>query len=251
MQNSRTLHFPLAHLKVFLLLFVAMVFHLHMADQSPYPFLFLFVTTGCWLVSLFRSLLFSPSFLIPFFPLCKTPGCHYPGRCFRSSPLMTSQHKSATTPEVEFRIHYLKQSMHVISTSRPRQTNSGPVFFLFLSSPVLSLSLLFPNWYGIHGWSATVISIHLFFSQHITFAGTGSQTTGLLQGMESSFAAHRRPEETIDANLLMTLLWRLLKHQQRGRKRLLRGRGGGSCSIAPNLDLNSSAQQAVDATVLS
>lgn len=41
--------------------------------------------------------------------------------------------------------------------------------------------------------------------------------------MESSFIAHRSPEETIDANLLMTLLWRLLKHQQRGRKHLLQG----------------------------
>ena len=56
---------------------------------------------------------------------------------------------------------------------------------------------------------------------------------GLSRRMECSFVAHRRPQETIDANLLMTLLWRLLKHQQRGRKHLLRG---GSCSIAPNLD---------------
>lgn len=110
---------------------------------------------------------------------------------------------------------YLKQSMHVISTSRPSQTNSILSFF--------SPSLLFPNWYGIHGWSATVISVSLFFSQHVTFAGSGSQTAELLPRMESSFIAHRSPEETIDANLLMTLLWRLLKHQQRGRKHLLQG----------------------------
>lgn len=142
-----------------------------------------------------------------------------PPQMFRSSPLMTIQHKSSTTPEVEFRIDYQKQSTHVISTSRPSQTNSGPILFFFLPT----FSLLFPNWYGIHGWSATVISIHLFFSQHVTFAGIGSQTTGLSQRMECSFIAHRRPEETIDANLLMTLLWRLLKHQQRGRKHLLQG----------------------------
>lgn len=129
--------------------------------------------------------------------------------------LMTSQNKSSTTPEVKFRADYLKQSMHVISTSRPSQTNSILSFF--------SPSLLFPNWYGIHGWSATVISVSLFFSQHVTFAGSGSQTAELLPRMESSFIAHRSPEETIDANLLMTLLWRLLKHQQRGRKHLLQG----------------------------
>lgn len=129
--------------------------------------------------------------------------------------LMTSQNKSSTTPEVKFRADYLKQSMHVISTSRPSQTNRILSFF--------SPSLLFPNWYGIHGWSATVISVSLFFSQHVTFAGSGSQTAELLPRMESSFIAHRSPEETIDANLLMTLLWRLLKHQQRGRKHLLQG----------------------------
>lgn len=41
--------------------------------------------------------------------------------------------------------------------------------------------------------------------------------------MESSLIAHRSLEETIDANLLMTLLWRLLKHRQRGRRQHLQG----------------------------
>lgn len=115
-----------------------------------------------------------------------------PPQMFCPSPLMTSHHKSSTTPEVEFRIDYLRQSSHVISTSRPSQTNSGPSFFFF---PPLFLFLLFHNWYGIRGRGATVISVPLFFSQHITFAGTGSQTTGLLPRMELSFVAHRRPEE--------------------------------------------------------
>lgn len=153
--------------------------------------------------------------------------------------LMTSQNKSSTTPEVKFRADYLKQSMHVISTSDKQY----PQFFF-------PASLLFPNWYGIHGWSATVISVSLFFSQHVTFAGSGSQTTGLLPRMESSFIAHRSPEETIDANLLMTLLWRLLKHQQRGRKHLLQG----ELLDCSQPGLNSSAiflGKDVDATLLS
>lgn len=152
---------------------------------------------------------------------------------------MTSQNKSSTTPEVKFRADYLKQSMHVISTSDKQY----PQFFF-------PASLLFPNWYGIHGWSATVISVSLFFSQHVTFAGSGSQTTGLLPRMESSFIAHRSPEETIDANLLMTLLWRLLKHQQRGRKHLLQG----ELLDCSQPGLNSSAiflGKDVDATLLS
>lgn len=131
---------------------------------------------------------------------------------------MTSQHKSSTSPEVEFRINYLKQSMHVISTSRPSQTNSGP------SSFSRSHSLC----YSLIGMAFMAGVQQLFpstcFSLNASpLPGTGSQTTGLLQRMESSPIAHRRPAETIDANLLMTLLWRLLKHQQRGRKHLLQG----------------------------
>lgn len=34
----------------------------------------------------------------------------------------------------------------------------------------------------------------------VTFASAGSQTTQLLQGMESSFIAHKNPQETMDAN---------------------------------------------------
>lgn len=54
----------------------------------------------------------------------------------------------------------------------------------------------------------------------------------------------------MDANLLMTLLWRLLKHQRRGRKQLLQGKLL-DCSQP---GLNSSAilqRKDVDATALS
>lgn len=149
-----------------------------------------------------------------------------PPQMFHCSPLMTSQNKSFTTPEVKFRTDYLKQSMHVISTSRPRQINYVPgslsstlCYFLIGMAFMAGLQQLFPS--------------PCFSPNTSPFAGTGSQTTGLLLRMESSIIARRSPEETIDANLLMTLLWRLLKHQQRGRKHLLQGE---SCSIAPNLD---------------
>lgn len=55
--------------------------------------------------------------------------------------------------------------------------------------------------------------------------GAGSQTTRLLQRMESSPIEHRHPAETIDANLLMTSLWRLLKQHHRDRKLLLQTGG--------------------------
>lgn len=129
------------------------------------------------------SLLFSPSLPSPFFlPLSSTPGCHYPRRCFAAVLLWQVKTKALQLRRRNSRIDYLKQSAHVISTSRPRQTNSGPVYFLLpsLSSTLLSFSPLFPNWYGIHGWSATVISIHLFFSQHVTFAWHWFPNSGAL-----------------------------------------------------------------------
>lgn len=157
---------------------------------------------------------------------------------------MTSQHKSSTSPEVEFRINYLKQSMHVISTSRPSQTNSGP------SSFSRSHSLC----YSLIGMAFMAGVQQLFpstcFSLNASpLPGTGSQTTGLLQRMESSPIAHRRPAETIDANLLMTLTVEVIKAST---ERQEASSSGGAARLLPTWtqqQSNISGKKVIDATV--
>lgn len=106
------------------------------------PFLLVLYSIHTWVISHMHSLcnkrmlpgdslslpfIFSLSILSPH----SHPRMSLPPQMFPRA-LMTSQNKSSTTPEVKFRADYLKQSMHVISTSRPSQTNSILSFFFFL-----------------------------------------------------------------------------------------------------------------------
>lgn len=152
-----------------------------------------------------------------------------PPQMFRFAPLMTSQHKSSTSLEVEIRICYLKQSMHIISTSRPSQTKRGPSFFCFFCFHSLCYSLI-----GMAFMAGTrqLFPSPCFPLDTSPLPGSGSQTTGLLHRMESSPIEHRHPKETIDANLLMTSLWRLLKQHRRERREASSSEGRG-CWVSP------------------
>lgn len=105
------------------------------------PFLLVLYSIHTWVISHMHSLcnkrmlpgdslslpfIFSLSILSPH----SHPRMSLPPQMFPRA-LMTSQNKSSTTPEVKFRADYLKQSMHVISTSRPSQTNGILSFFFF------------------------------------------------------------------------------------------------------------------------
>lgn len=110
--------------------FVGIIFYSHMADQS-HTLLFTLEQQGAgWCL----SLSFSPPFLSIFSSLLTPQDVITP----TDVSLQSSYDKSTQKLHIsEFRICYLKQSMHVISTSRPSKTNGGPVFFC------LSLSLCY------------------------------------------------------------------------------------------------------------
>lgn len=78
--------------------------------------------------------------------LSDTPGSHYPHGCFTPVLLRRVNATSSSSPEVEFRINHLKQSMHIISTPRPGYTNTSPlvVYFFFFPPSIASILPVIP-----------------------------------------------------------------------------------------------------------
>lgn len=194
-----------------------MRYSLHTRASAQYPAT-LSVTTGCCLLP--RPPDLSTYFFFPALHLSDTPGCHYPHRRFAPALLRQVNAMSSSSPEVEFKINHLKQSMRIISTPRPSYTNTGPlvVYLFFSSPPSLPFSLLFPNWCGIHGWSATVISIHLFPTfAWLPFPCTTARARA--RRLECGAVARTRPAETVDANFANDISAEVIKASaERGRK---------------------------------
>lgn len=132
--------------------------------------------------------------------------------------------------------------MHLISTPRPNYTNTGPlvVYLFFFTPPSLPFSLLFPNWCGNHGWSATVISIH-FFPTFAWLPFPGTTALARVRRLECGTVAHTRPAETIDANFANDISAEVIKASaERGRKHPLLGwwEGGGGVVELNSRDLS-------------